>query len=76
MSVATLTVLQPGMLVLFEGAPHRVVMVNESRALIECERRVTRVIRPETGPHAGQEVRITSTGQRHSISPNSELPTL
>ena len=76
MTTTTLTRLQPGMRVRYEGGPHRVVMVNDCRALLERERRVVRVITPATGPNAGKEIRITTTGQRHSISPNSELPIL
>jgi hypothetical protein len=72
----TLTRLQPGMRVWFAGEPHRVVMVNESRALLEPERPVLRVFRPLTGPQAGQEIRVRTAGPRHSVSPNSELEIL
>lgn len=72
----TLTFLQPGMRVLWEHKPHRVLMVNDCRALIECESRQVVVVKPETGPNAGKEVKILRSGQRHSISPNSQLPIL
>lgn len=74
--MSTLARLQPGMRVVFDCAPHRVVMVNECRARIIPERRVTKTIVPKTGAHAGQPVQIQVTGDGHNISPNAELPIL
>lgn len=70
----TLTKLQPGMIVLFDGARHRVVMVNESRARIvpmeKVETQVEQII-------DGKKVVVASFskyGAGQNISPNSEIP--
>lgn len=73
---ATLTRLQPGMRLMHGGVPHRVVMVNECRALIEPVSATVRTIRPHTGPHAGRDIQIRTHGPRVSISPNSECEIL
>jgi hypothetical protein len=69
----TLTKLQPGMIVLFDGARHRVVMVNESRARIvpmeKVETQVKQII-------DGKKVVVASFskyGAGQNISPNSEI---
>lgn len=72
----TLTRLQPQMRVLYRGAPHRVVRVSESEAVIEAEARQLRTITPQTGPNAGKQIQISSAPKQHRISPNSELPIL
>lgn len=72
----TLTYLQPGMRVNFEGRPHRVVMVNECRARIVPEEKRHKEIIPATGRHAGQRITILADEAGHNISPNSELEVL
>ena len=72
----SITILQPGMRVLYEGEPHRVLVVNDSGAVVEAEARQLRTITPQTGPAAGQQVNIWAAPKRHHISANSELPIL
>ena len=69
----TLTRLQPGMRVLFAGAVHRVVMVNECRAPIVPVAKTVRTFVPKTGKSAGQRLVIESTDRGQNISPDSEL---
>lgn len=68
--------LQPNMRVLFQGEPHRVVMVNECRARIVAERRLSRTIIPTTGANAGKPRTILEQPEGHNISPNAELEIL
>ncbi|MCW5554466.1 MAG: hypothetical protein KIS67_20200 [Verrucomicrobiae bacterium] len=72
----TLTYLQPGMTVLFDGEPHRVTMVNDCRARIEPMAKRTQEIRPATGANAGRRITFSARQAGHNISPDSPLPIL
>ena len=72
----TLTKLQPGHIVMFNGARHRVTMVNDCRARIvpmeKVETQVEQII-------DGKKVVVASFskyGAGQNISPNSEIPIL
>ena len=72
----TLSRLQPGMVVRYDGRPHRVVMVNDCRARIVAVERRTREFVPQTGPGAGVPVRLTVAEAGHNISPDSDCEIL
>lgn len=73
---ATLTRLQPGMLVLAAGLRCRVVLVNDSRAKLQPVDRRERVVLPQTGKDAGKTVIIRERLPAFDVSPNSEVPIL
>lgn len=69
---ATLSRLQPGMLVEFSGEPHTVAMVNHSRArIVPVARQVVTI----TTLH-GKTKTFTRPRTGYDISPNSEIPIL
>lgn len=74
--IPTLTILQPGMRVLFEGRVCVVELVSDGSARVRPVEAIERVIVPATGPHAGKRVVIHSKPRAAYISPNSELPIL
>lgn len=64
MNALTLTRLQKGMTVLWHNRPHKVIMVNDCRALVRpCAKEVVEI--------RGRRIRVTP--HCISISPNSEL---
>lgn len=58
----------------YEGRLHRVVMVNESRALIVPVDKRAKVIKPQTGENAGKVLTIAVTEHGVSICPESDVP--
>lgn len=68
----TLTRLQPGMIVRWNGAEHRVAFVNDCRAHIIPLAKVTVQIKPRFGPPC--TFQRTQPGM--DISPNSEIEIL
>ena len=73
MTTGTLTRLQVGMVVLYEGRRHRVALVNECRAkIVPLEKRVKEFL-PRTGANAGRPVLLVTEACGHNISPESEL---
>jgi hypothetical protein len=64
--------LKPNLIVLLEGRPHRVAMVNDCRAFCVPLARKSVTIKPL----AGKPVSFTKPESGTSISPNSELPIL
>lgn len=67
----TLSRLQPGMTVLFSGAPHRVVMVNDCRARIVAVDKLRKTVLL-----AGRLVTFSGEDRALNISPESELEIL
>jgi len=72
----TLSRLQPGHVLAFDGTEYVVAMVNDSRALCIPITKVKRTVTPSTGANAGKSIQIESTGAPISISPNSLCPIL
>lgn len=72
--VNTLSRLQPGMVVRFEGRPHRVSMVNDCRARLQPVAKRVKTFVPAPGKSAGQRVQVASEPAGHNVSPNAELP--
>jgi hypothetical protein len=75
-SSQTLTRLQPGMHVLWEGQECLVEMVNDGSARVRPIAKRERVIVPATGAEAGKRIVIYSKAPAAYISPNSEIPIL
>jgi len=68
----TLSRLQPGHVLAFDGVEYVVAMVNDSRALCHPVAKVKRTINTA----GGKSIQIESTGAPISISPNSLCPIL
>lgn len=74
--MTTLTHLQPGMIVIAFSQQCRVVMVNESRAVLVPLRKNLRCYVPKTGKNAGKTVLFAESPRPISVSPNSDVPIL
>lgn len=70
----TLSRLQPGMVVEFQGEHWRVTKVNDCCARLIPLRKADKTFTPVTGPNAGKTISIESSRDAINISPNSEIP--
>ena len=67
-----LTRLQPGMVIRIGTELHDVIKVNDCDARVVPQAKREKTFTPVTGLNAGKAIKINSTANSFSISPNSE----